>query len=218
MESTTSLIDPNDVKAVLAASAAIRRERTLTRRNRRLDAIQSTLAKNKPLDGSLGKFAVLYADPPWRYGSCRSDSRAVENHYPTMTLDEICRLDIATITHDDAVLFLWATSPKAEEAFRVVNAWGFRYKTQAVWDKEKIGMGYYFRQRHEILLVATKGNIPVPLPRDRPDSIFRSPRQKHSRKPEIVYEIIEKMYPHLPKIELFARSARSGWSVWGNQS
>ena len=79
-------------------------------------------------------------------------------------------------------------------------------------------MGYYFRQRHEILLVATRENIPAPLPQNRLSSIICSPRQKHSRKPEVVYEIIEKMYPELPKIELFARSARQGWTVWGNQA
>ena len=80
-------------------------------------------------------------------------------------------------------------------------------------------MGYYFRQQHELLLVATKGNLPPPKPEDRLPSVFESRRTKHSEKPAIVYEAIERMYPELPKIELFARGqARSGWSVWGNES
>jgi N6-adenosine-specific RNA methylase IME4 len=187
------------------------------RRARRTQQIAEAVQNNRPLDGSLGTFAVIYADPPWTYDVSESDMRVIENHYPTMTLEEICGLDVNEIAHDDAILFLWTTSPKLKEAFWVLGEWGFEYRTCAVWDKEKIGMGYYFRQQHELLLVATRGKIPAPAAEDRTSSVIRSPRSEHSRKPEDVYSIIEKMYPQLPKIELFARNERPGWSRWGNQ-
>ena len=135
-----------------------------------------------------------------------------------MTIDDICAMDISEISTDDSVLFMWATSPKLEEALRVINAWGFSYVTCAVWDKEKIGMGYYFRQQHELLLVAKKGNIPAPIPAARVKSVLSYKRGEHSSKPEEFYSIIEDMYPEYKKLELFCRTPRDGWSVWGNQS
>ena len=119
---------------------------------------------------------------------------------------------------DDAVLFLWTTSPKLEEGLRVAKEWGFTYRTCAIWDKQKMGMGYYFRQQHEILLVATRGEIPAPEPANRPRSVFSIPYDGHSAKPHEVAEMIEAMYPELPKLEMFCRSPRDGWDVWGNQS
>ncbi|MDD3586197.1 MAG: MT-A70 family methyltransferase [Thermoguttaceae bacterium] len=216
-EKQKEVIAKDDKKAILAASKEIRKEMAAKRRQTRTDAINEAIANNTPLDGSLGTFAVIYADPPWQYDSSESDSRAIENQYPTMTLDEIGSLDVPGIAHDDAVLFLWTTSPKLQEAFQVLDAWGFTYRTCAVWDKEKMGMGYYFRQQHELLLVATKGKLPTPLPETRPPSVIRFPRGEHSQKPDVVYLMIEEMYPDLPKIELFCRSPREGWTAWGNQ-
>jgi N6-adenosine-specific RNA methylase IME4 len=166
-----------------------------------------------------GKFCVIYADPPWKYDFSQSDSRKIENQYPTMELDAICNLPIANMASDDCVLFLWATSPKLVEAMQVVFAWGFTYKTCAVWVKDKIGMGYYFRQRHELLLVATKGNPSPPPPSERPDSVMEYPRGEHSAKPPEVQDLIDGMYPDLSKVELFARNNdRKGWVTWGNQA
>ncbi len=88
----------------------------------------------------------------------------------------------------------------------------------SVWDKKKIGMGYYFRQQHELLLIATRGDIPAPSPADRPSSVLSYERGEHSSKPHEVYGIIEAMYPGLAKIELFCRTPQEGWAVWGNQS
>ena len=217
-EKQREVIAKDDKKAILAASKEIRKEMTEERRAKRTQQIVEAVQNNKPLDGSLGTFAVIYADPPWAYDSSESDTRVVENHYPTMTLEAIRSLAVQKIAHNDAVLFLWTTSPKLKEAFQILDAWGFDYRTCAVWDKEKIGMGYYFRQQHELLLVATRGTIPTPSAEHRPSSVIRSPREEHSRKPECVYDIIEKKYPQLLKIELFARNARPGWSRWGNQS
>ena len=165
-----------------------------------------------------GKYGVVYADPPWQYDFMGTNSRKIENHYFTMDLDEICNMKVQNVCYDDCVLFLWATSPKLEEAFRVIDSWGFTYKTCMVWVKDKIGMGYYARQRHELLLIAAKGRLPPPLPPDRPDSVIEYPRGKHSEKPDLVYGLIEKMFPESSRIELFARSKRKGWKSWGNQS
>jgi N6-adenosine-specific RNA methylase IME4 len=173
-------------------------------------------ASRKPIP--TGTYRLLYVDPPWRYEHVETENRAIENQYPTMGLDEIAALDVPAA--DDAVLFLWATSPKLDEAMRVIEAWRFVYRTCAVWDKELIGMGYYFRQQHELLLVAARGSLPVPEPSARPSSVIRSRRGQHSVKPVEVYEILEAMYPDftaLDRVELFARSLRDGWAAWGNE-
>jgi N6-adenosine-specific RNA methylase IME4 len=183
----------------------------------RVNKIVEISQGNQTLEG-IGKFPVIYADPPWRYEFAETENREIENHYPTMTIDGICAMDISEISTDDSVLFMWATSPKLEEALRVINAWGFTYVTCAIWDKEKIGMGYYFRQQHELLLVAKKGNIPAPIPAARVKSVLSYKRGEHSSKPEEFYSIIEDMYPEYKKLELFCRTPRDGWSVWGNQS
>lgn len=162
-----------------------------------------------------GVYDLLYADPPWKYQHSKTTSRDIENQYPTMELEDICSLEVPAAK--DCVLFLWATSPKLEEALQVLNAWGFEYRTCAVWDKEIIGMGYYFRQQHELLLIGTVGTPGTPEEGSRISSVIKSKRQKHSKKPEGVYEIIENMYPDSRKLEMFARNARNGWSLWGNE-
>jgi N6-adenosine-specific RNA methylase IME4 len=165
------------------------------------------------------KFTILYVDPPWQFRHTESANRAIENHYPTMRLEELKALSVKEHARDNCVLLLWAPAPLLKEAIELSEAWGFRYQTCAVWDKERIGMGYYFRQQHEHLLVATKGSPRVPLPRNRPPSVLRAPRSKHSQKPAKVYELIEQMYPNFEKIELFARPTkpRPGWTFWGNE-
>ena len=185
---------------------------------RREERREERIAKVVDPLNTVGRFPLIYADPPWQYDFSVDDADQIENHYPTMTLEEICNLPVAEVATEDAVLILWATSPKLEEAFAVLSAWGFVYRTCAIWDKEWIGPGYYFRQRHELLLIATRGSLPVPLPTNRPDSIFAERRTKHSKKPELAYQLIERMYPELPKLELFARSARQGWRAWGNEA
>lgn len=166
-----------------------------------------------------GKFRLIYGDPPWRYEHIETESRAIENQYPTMGIEEICALPVPAA--DDSVLYLWATSPKLVEAMKVIESWGFDYRTCAVWDKEKIGMGYYFRQQHELLLVAARGSLPVPEPSDRVSSVIRVKRGGiHSRKPVEVIELLESMYPKFTKrdrIELFTREPRAGWTAWGNE-
>jgi len=194
------------------------KKKTEKKRKERIDKIKEISEHNTPLELVSRRYPIVYADPPWRYEYAETESRAIENQYPTMTLDEICNMPVQDITTPGALLFLWTTSPKLEESFRVIREWGFEYKTCMVWDKEKIGMGYYARQQHELLLIAKKGDIPAPEAGNRPGSVIRSPRTKHSSKPAIFHEIIERMYPELPRIELFSRREREGWDAWGNQA
>lgn len=170
----------------------------------------------RPIPTVAGPFEVLYVDPPWRYEHAPDDTRAIENHYPTMRLDEIKALKVPAADH--AVLFLWATSPKLAEALEVMAAWRFDYRTSLVWVKDRIGMGYYIRGQHELLLVGKRGDLPVPEPSDRPASVIHAPRLEHSAKPEVVYQLLERMYPTRTLVELFARQSRPGWAAWGNQA
>ena len=116
---------------------------------------------------------------------------------------------------DNAMLFLWVTSPQLKKVFRVIESWGFTYKTYMTWVKDKIGLGWYIRNQNELLLLAEKGNMPIPKPADRPSSAVYAPRTEHSRKPDVFYEIIEKMYPNRKYLELFGRRKRPGWELWG---
>jgi len=205
-------------REILQAAKIIRAAKADERRTERIEKIVEISRGNAPLGQVSDKYAVIYADPPWRYEHSETESRAIENHYPTMSLDEIKALPVVDIAYDDCILFLWATSPKLHESMQVLDAWGFSYRTCAVWDKQKIGMGYYFRQQHELLLVAVRGAPPTPRPGDRPSSVMSFERGPHSAKPLEVYEVIEAMYPELPKLEMFCRDPRDGWGVWGNQS
>ena len=172
--------------------------------------------KVKPLK-ELGRYSVILADPPWPYEYAESCSRDPQSKYPARSLTDIGNLEVPQICTDDAILFLWSPIPKVMDAGEVVKAWGFDYRTGFVWDKKSKGMGYYIRQQHEFLLIARRGNPPVPLPKNRPPSGIYAPREAHSKKPEEAYQAIEKMYPGLPKIELFARKRRDGWEAWGNE-
>jgi len=186
------------------------------KRHERAQQIAALAGRTAELDPvRLGRFPVIYADPPWEYEHVKTNSRAVENHYPTLSLGAICALPVHCLATDDAVLFLWATSPKLFEAMTVLHCWGFSYRTCMVWVKDKIGMGDYARQRHELLLIGRRGEIPVPLEKNRPDSVLEAPRGKHSEKPAGMYEVIERAYPEYRRIELFSRSARTGWEGWG---
>jgi len=169
------------------------------------------------------KYRVIYADPPWSYndkqsvkGDYGSGTGAAEAHYPSMSIGELCAMDIPSITHDDAVLFLWATSPLLPESLAVMKAWGFTYKASFIWDKVKHNMGHYNSVRHEFLLIGTKGSC-TPDHVQLFDSVQSIERTAHSVKPEAFREIIDTLYIHGQKIELFARREVPGWEVYGNE-
>lgn len=207
-----SQLNFDDIKAIQEASKAINKAKFESRRVERIQEIEAKRANNKPLESSLGTFSVIYADPPWDY----MGELAVG--YPCMSVKEICEMPISQISTDDAVLFMWCSSSLLPEALQVVGAWGFKFKTSAIWDKDFSGQGTYFRQGHEVLMIATKGSVPE-VPYDaRPTSVLKFKRREHSRKPDEMYQIIDGMYPELNKIELFCRGVPAqGWAGWGNE-
>jgi N6-adenosine-specific RNA methylase IME4 len=165
---------------------------------------------------------VIYADPEWRfepYSRKTGMDRAADNHYPTSPLEVIKTRAVAGIAAKDCVLFLWATVPMLPQALEVMSAWGFKYKSNFVWVKTRIGTGYWNRNAHELLLIGTKGSIPAPAPGRQEVSVVVAARTVHSAKPEEFYRLIEKYYPNLPKIELNARGPlREDWDAWGNEA
>ncbi len=165
------------------------------------------------------KYRVIYSDPPWKYGDqLTEDYGAIKFHYPAMTITELCALPVEEMTEADAVLFMWVTSPLLFECEPIIRAWGFKYKTSFVWDKIKHNMGHYNSVRHEFLLVCTRGSC-TPDSKQLFDSVQSIERTKHSAKPDEFRNIINTLYPHGKKLEMFARSeAPDGWDNWGNQA
>jgi N6-adenosine-specific RNA methylase IME4 len=172
-----------------------------------------------------GPFRCILADPPWGFRTYSNPKavpqRASTQHYPVMSIDEIAALPVASVAADDCVLFLWATWPCLPGAMRVIEAWGFRYKTAAfLWAKrskhgrEHMGMGYWTRANTEPCLLATRGR-----PRRKSMSVrqlIQEPVLMHSQKPEAAAIRIEQLVDG-PYLELFARRRRDGWTVWGNE-
>jgi N6-adenosine-specific RNA methylase IME4 len=168
-----------------------------------------------------GPWDLVYADPPWRFRFHSERRRRIENHYPTMTVGEIASLPVREIAADRSVLFLWSPSIKVDEALEVLRTWGFRYATLAVWDKGRLGLGFWFRHRDELLLVGVRGDVPLPPQRRRPDSILVYPRTGHSTKPAEVRTMVDRMTRRWARrrIELFARGRPPrGWTYWGDQA
>jgi N6-adenosine-specific RNA methylase IME4 len=160
---------------------------------------------------------LVLADPPWQHAEpgATTKSRRVDNQYEPRSLDDI-KSDIPT-TSSDCILFLWAVQPMLPEALEVMNEWGFDYKTCAVWDKETIGLGHWFRSQHEMLLVGVKGKVSPPADFLLVSSIFKEKKTTHSKKPLCVYEWIEKAFPEDRKLEMYARKVRKGWGSMGNE-
>lgn len=180
-----------------------------------------------------GHFGAIYADPPWKFetwGDQTNSAHAVERHYSTMTASEILELPVGDLAAPDSVLFLWATWPTIEQAFAVIKAWGFTYKTCAFcWTKAdgrqpdmftdsvpvQMGTGYWTRANTEPCLLATRGQ-PKRVHNDVRQALIE-PRRQHSRKPDCVPGRIERLVAG-PYLELFARTQRPGWTAWGNQT
>jgi N6-adenosine-specific RNA methylase IME4 len=166
------------------------------------------------------RFGVIYADPEWPYEAYSSETgldRSPENHYPTSSIEEIMARDVPSIAADDCVCFLWAANLHLADAIDVLRAWGFTYKSSYVWVKNgNDDMGYWCRNRHEYLLIGTRGSPVCPAMGEQWSSVIEAPRGEHSAKPEAVLEMIEQYFPNVPKIELNRRGPpRPGWSAWG---
>jgi len=171
-----------------------------------------------------GIFNVIYADPPWSYNDKQGDSLSdnygpAEKHYPSMTLSQLKDLGVPGISAENAVLFLWVTSPLLPDGLELAKSWGFKYKSAFVWDKVKHNMGHYNSVRHELLLICTKGSCTPEVPKLF-NSVQRIERtDKHSEKPEEFRKIIETLYPSGRKLEMFRRGEQiEGWTIWGNES
>lgn len=202
--------------AFIDEQVAGRHELTTVAALRFAASLQRPAPPPAPLPLPTGVYDLILADPPWRYDHQSTPAmRAVENHYPTMGQDELRALPVPAAPA--CALFMWATAPKLAEAVALIDAWGFEFVTCAVWVKDRIGTGYWFRQRHELLLVAKRGAMSPPEPSARPDSVIEAPRGRHSEKPRTVYERLERMFPHATRLEMFARSPQPGWDAWGNE-
>jgi len=216
-EEQREVVAVDDEKEIIKRANEIKMRRRAERVREKAEKVAEIASRQTAPLLSLGPFPVLYVDPPWRYEHAESpEIRQIENQYPTMALDEIKALNVPAC--DDAVLFLWVTSPKLAEGMEVMTAWGFDYRTSMVWVKDKIGMGYYARQQHEFLLIGRRGSLPAPDPEDRPASVVTAPRGEHSVKPDEFYDLIERMYPLAERCELFQRRPRDGWAGWGNEA
>lgn len=171
------------------------------------------------------KYQVILADPPWSYrgqvqhgGQDKPFTSSAASYYNTMSIDELCKLPVKELRHEDGcALFLWFTAPILEDAMRLMSAWGFEYKTIAfVWDKERVNPGAHTMSQCEFVAIGTYKKRPAPLGARNVRQLIRSPRTKHSKKPDECNERIAQMYPTQSKLELFARRPLEGWDVWGN--
>jgi N6-adenosine-specific RNA methylase IME4 len=166
---------------------------------------------------------VIYADPPWQYNDKREtgdhrESTGAEHHYPTMPLADLKAMPVWSLAGPDCVLLCWATFPLLQDALELVAAWGFAYKTAFVWDKGAGAFGHYHNAAAELLLVCTRGSG-TPQTDKREDQVQAFQRERHSAKPEAWRELIDRLYPHGPRIELFRRGAApQGWDVWGAET
>lgn len=187
------------------------------------------------------KYQVIYADPPWQYSDKRSHARVgggAESHYPTMKVADICALPIADLAAEDCLLFMWVTFPTLPDALKVIEAWGFKYKTLGfAWIKTNprqqlqqaaflptdtiddfFGIGAYTKSNCEVCLIATRGKGSQLVVDNTVRSTLIAPRQEHSRKPQEARDRISKLTGGgASMVELFARRPAAGWDVWGNE-
>lgn len=172
------------------------------------------------------KYNIIYADPPWEYKESGSGNRVVKAHYETMNIEDIKNLPIKNLCAEKSILFIWVTFPRLKQGLEVIEAWGFEYyglgfdwvkttnKGSSAW-----GMGYYTRQNTEVCLIGVpknKNNRLKPVNRDVL-SVVHSIREEHSKKPDIIRDLIVRAVGNLPRIELFARQKVDGWDCWGNE-
>ena len=160
------------------------------------------------------RFSTIYADPPWKYGN-QATRGSTDDHYPTLAVEEIAALPLRDLAAADAHLYLWTTSAFLFRAPEVIAAWGFAHKAEILWIKPQMGMGNYVRVSHEFLLVCARGAATHTEAKDQM-SWVRADRQRHSAKPDVFREIVERLSPG-PYLELFARKEWEGWTVWGNE-
>lgn len=166
---------------------------------------------------------VLVADPPWLFGDkLPGGGRGAVKHYPCLPVGEICTFPLPPLA-DDALLFLWRCAAMQAEALAVAESWGFVIKSEIVWRKvgasgqPRIGMGRYVRNAHEVCLIGSRGKGHRLIANRAVPSVFDAPRGEHSAKPDAFYELVERLAGDGPRVELFARRRRPGWTCMGNE-
>ncbi|MBB4007788.1 MT-A70 family methyltransferase [Allorhizobium taibaishanense] len=217
-------------KAIAAESKAIRTTNQKHSRDMRLHLVSAIAehGRRKSGEGPCGVYAIGYADPPWQQEAWSEETGQDKGlKYPAMPVDEIkalCTGEKSPFT-PDALLFLWVTANRLPDGIDVLRAWGFEYVTCMAWDKVHIGMGRWVRDRHELLLIGKRGKISLaPLPGTQPESLYAEAKTEHSRKPVWFAEQIDRLWPQLPKLELFQRKESlcagdvrlaGNWDFWG---
>lgn len=167
------------------------------------------------------RFSSIYADPPWKYGN-QATRAATDNHYPTMSVEDICAEPVKEVAAEEAVLFLWTTTSFLRASFQVIDAWGFEYKTNIVWVKPQIGIGNYVRVSHEHLMIANRGGRRTSGSRQRStveeveQTAITADRTKHSAKPNLFRQKVMELAAG-PYLEMYGRERIPGWTVYGNQ-
>ncbi|MHB1352573.1 MAG: MT-A70 family methyltransferase [Thiobacillus sp.] len=180
-----------------------------------------------PLPRTTGGFSTVLADPPWRFanrtGKVAPEHRRLDR-YSTMSLDAIKAMDVQSILAPNAHLYLWVPNALLPVGLEVMKAWGFRYVSNIVWAKRRKdggpdgrGVGFYFRNVTELLLFGVRGSMRTLAPGRTQVNMIETRKREHSRKPDEQYGLIESCSPGA-YLELFARHARAGWSVWGDES
>ncbi|HEV7284541.1 MAG TPA: MT-A70 family methyltransferase [Kaistia sp.] len=210
------VIEGMDRRAVSAVVKSIRDEKTAEKKAKRAGREAALAVKQRALPEK--RYGVIYSDCEWQFQPYSREGgmdRAADNHYPTTSTNDLVLRDVGKIAAEDCVLFHWATAAMLKAALRVMEGWGFEYKSHVIWGKDRIGTGYWSRNKHELLLIGTRGNVPAPAMGEQWESLIVAPVGEHSAKPDVFYELIEAYFPNLPKIELNARRARPGWDAWG---
>jgi N6-adenosine-specific RNA methylase IME4 len=174
--------------------------------------------------GKMKKYQIIYADPPWSYKvwSAKGGHKSASAHYKVMDEQDISKLPVYELSDTNCILFMWATYPNLQEAFKVMQSWGFQYKTVGfTWVKmysngnPVCGLGYYTRANAEICMIGVRGK-----PKRVNKGVYQAilaPQREHSRKPDEIRDRIVTLMGDLPRIELFARQKTEGWDVWGNE-
>lgn len=218
-------LTPQAKKEVAKAAKELRTEKQAEKRAKRSEKEATLALRQRALPDM--RFGVILEDYEWHFKVHSAETgmdRHAANHYPTgadaLTPEAIVERTRArfAVAAPDCVLFMWATIPHLAIALKVMELRGFTYKSHFAWPKDKIGLGYWVREKHELLLIGTKSNVPCVAQGQNWDSWQAAPKGTHSQKPEWQYELIEAYFPNLPKIELNARSGRPGWYAWGNEA
>lgn len=170
-----------------------------------------------------GRYRTILADPPWsfRLRSVKGDRKSPSRHYRTIAWERLISMPVSALAAPDCALFLWACAPSLPQAVAVMQGWGFRFVTAGGWAKRTatgkpvFPTGYVWRGTLEFLLVGAIGNPRFVSRSER--NLIEAPRREHSRKPDAIYGLVERLIPRGPHAELFARQAWPGWESWGDE-